>query len=158
LIRISAAAATLFALLLTGAAHSQTILTAENPDALVSIIQALGFQARLDKDTVGDPLIHSSSGGVDFSIYFYGCTKNKRCQSLQFLAGYDLGEGTTHEVIDRWNEDKRFASAYLDHEDDPFLQMDLNTTGGVTQKNFEETFDLWQSLKGEFEDHIGFND
>jgi hypothetical protein len=157
--RNAAAAASLCALLSWGgAADAQTLVTAENPGALVSIIQALGFQARLENDNVGDPLIRSSSGGVDFSIYFYGCSKNKRCQSLQFIAGYDLDDGTTLEVLDQWNEDKRFASAYLDHEDDPFLQLDLNTEGGITQENFEKTFELWQSLKGEFEDHIGFND
>ena len=119
---------------------------------------ALGFQAQLDKDNVGDPLIRSSSSGVNFNIYFYGCKKNKQCQSLQFLAGYDLGEGTTLPALNEWNKGKRFASAYLDDEDDPFLQMDLNTEGGMTPENFEKTFGLWQSLKGEFENHIGFHD
>jgi hypothetical protein len=33
--------------------------------------------------------------------------------------------------------------------------MDINTDGGITEKNFAEWIDLWQSLKGEFEDYIG---
>jgi hypothetical protein len=152
------AAAALLATTLAATATAQSLVSAENPAELVSIIQALGFQAQIDKDNVGDPLIRSSSSGVDFSIYFYGCTKNKRCQSLQFIAGYNLTDGTTLAVLDEWNEEKRFASAYLDDEDDPFLQMDVNTEGGITQQNFEKTFDLWQSLKGEFEIHIGFHD
>lgn len=154
-----AAAAALLATAFAGAATAETtLLSAANPAALVSIIQALGFQAQLDKDNVGDPLIRSSSSGVNFNIYFYGCKKNKQCQSLQFLAGYDLGEGTTLPALNEWNKEKRFASAYLDAENDPFLQMDLNTEGGMTQENFEKTFGLWQSLKGEFENHIGFHD
>jgi hypothetical protein len=36
--------------------------------------------------------------------------------------------------------------------------MDINTEGGITQKNFENTFELWQSLKGEFEQFIGWHD
>jgi hypothetical protein len=60
--------------------------------------------------------------------------------------------------MQHWNADKRFASAYLDDESDPFLQMDVNTEGGITRENFESTFDLWQSLKGEFEGFIGFHD
>ena len=36
--------------------------------------------------------------------------------------------------------------------------MDLNTEGGITQKNFENTFELWQSLKGQFEQFIGWHD
>ena len=134
------------------------IVSAENPAQLASIIQELGFQAKLETDDIGDPVIRSSSSGVDFSIYFYDCTKNKRCKSLHFSAGYDLPDGSTLEAVEYWNAEKRFASAYLDHENDPFLQMDINTEGGVTRENFESSFDLWQTLKGEFEEYIDFHD
>jgi Putative bacterial sensory transduction regulator len=137
--------------------HAQTIVGADDPGELVSIIQNLGFQAKLETDSVGDPVIRSSSSGVDFSVYFYDCKNNKRCKSLHFTSGYNLAEGASLEAIQQWNADKRFASAYLDEEYDPFLQMDVNMDGGVTQENFEKTFELWQSLKGEFEDFIDFH-
>jgi hypothetical protein len=136
---------------------AQTIVSAENPRELAGMIQELGFQAKLSKDDVGDPVIRSSSGGVEFNIYFYDCTRNQHCKSLHFSAGYDLPDGTTLETVQRWNADKRFASAYLDHENDPFLQMDVNTEGGITEKNFERWFGLWQALKGEFEAFIDFH-
>jgi hypothetical protein len=145
-------------LAISAGAEAQTIVSAEHPDQLVSIIQDLGFQAKLEKDNVGDPVIRSSSGGVDFRIYFYECKNNKRCQSLHFSVGYDLADGSSLDAVQQWNADKRFASAYLDDEADPFLQMDLNTEGGITQDNFENTFELWQSLKGEFEEFIGWHD
>jgi hypothetical protein len=148
----------LLGLALSAGAHAQTIVSAENPDALISIIRELGFQAKLERDDVGDPVILSSSGGVDFRIYFYECKNNKRCKSLHFSVGYDLADGSSLDVVQQWNADKRFASAYLDDETDPFLQMDINTDGGVTQENFEKTFHLWQSLKGEFEQFINWND
>jgi hypothetical protein len=148
----------LFGLAFSVGAEAQTIVSAEDPEELASVIQALGFQAKLEKDNVGDPVIRSSSSGVDFSIYFYDCKSNKRCQSLHFTAGYDLTDGTSLEAMQQWNADKRFASAYVDDENDPFLQMDLNTEGGVTRENFEKSFELWQSLKGEFEEYIEFHD
>jgi hypothetical protein len=138
-------------------AQAQTLVSAQDPTALVSIIRELGFQAKLDKDNVGDPVIRSSSDGVEFEIYFYECKGNKRCKSLHFSVGYDLADGASLETMQQWNADKRFASAYLDDERDPFLQMDLNTEGGITQENFEKSFELWQLLKGEFEKHIDFN-
>ena len=147
----------LLGLALSAGAEAQTIVSAENPDALIAIIQELGFQARLEKDDVGDPIIRSSSGGVDFRIYFYECKNNKRCKSLHFSVGYDLADGSSLDAVQAWNADKRFASAYLDGESDPFLQMDINTDGGITQKNFENSFELWQSLKGEFEQFIDWN-
>jgi putative sensory transduction regulator len=140
------------------ATAADELIFADNPSALVALIQDLGFQAKLDKDGVGDPLIRSSAGGVDFSIQFYGCTKNKRCDSLHFVVGYDLDDGATLEAIEAWNEGQRYASGYLDDENDPFLQLDLNMVGGLTRANFESTFDLWQTIKAEFEEHIGFDD
>ena len=148
----------LLGLALSAGARAQTLVSAENPDALIAIIQDLGFQAKLEKDDIGDPVIRSSSGGVDFRIYFYDCKNNKRCKSLHFSVGYDLADGASLDAVQLWNADKRFASAYLDDESDPFLQMDVNTEGGITQQNFENTFELWQSLKGEFEQFIGWHD
>src|SRR5687768_7824394 len=157
--RISVAGSILtLGLALSAAADAQTIVSAEHPDQLVSIIQDLGFQAKLEKDNVGDPVIRSSSDGVDFRIYFYECKNNKRCRSLHFSVGYDLANGSSLDAVQQWNADKRFASAYLDDEADPFLQMDINTQGGITQENFENSFHLWQSLKGEFEKFIGFHE
>ena len=147
----------LLGLTLSAGARAQTLVSAENPGDLVSIIQDLGFQAKLEADNVGDPVIRSSSNGVDFRIYFYECKNNKRCKSLHFSVGYDLADGSSLDAVQVWNADKRFASAYLDGESDPFLQMDVNTDGGVTQQNFENTFQLWQSLKGEFEQFIDWN-
>ena len=147
----------LLGLALSAGAKAQTIVSAEDPGALIAIIQELGFQAKLEKDDVGDPVILSSSGGVDFRIYFYECKNNKRCKSLHFSVGYDLADGSSLDAVQQWNADKRFASAYLDGESDPFLQKDVNTDGGVTQQNFENTFQLWQSLKGEFEQFIDWH-
>jgi len=123
-------------------AEAQTLVSAEDPAQLVSIIRELGFQAKLEKDNVGDPVIRSSSDGVEFGIYFYDCKGNKRCKSLHFSVGYDLADGASLETVQQWNADKRFTSAYLDDESDPFLQMDINTDGGITQQNFEKSFGL----------------
>lgn len=145
-----------FAIAVSVGANAQTIVSAEDPAGLAAIVQGLGFQAKLEKDNAGDPVIRSSSSGVDFSIYFYDCKSNKRCKSLHFTAGYDLPDGTSLDAMQQWNAEKRFASAYLDEEGDPFLQMDVNTDGGITHENFEKWVDLWQSLKGEFEERIDF--
>src|SRR5262245_37382425 len=147
----------LLGLALSAGAQAQTIVSAEDPDALIAIIQDLGFQAKLEKDDAGDPVIRSSSNGVDFRIYFYECKNNKRCKSLHFSVGYDLADGSSLDAVQQWNADKRFASAYLDGESDPFLQMDINTDGGITEQNFENSFHLWQSLKGEFEQFIDWH-
>src|SRR6478735_9030701 len=103
---------------LSAGAQAQTLVSAEDPAALMAIIRELGFQAKLEEDNIGDPVIRSSSGGVDFRVYFYECKNNKRCKSLHFSVGYDLADGASLDVVQEWNADKRFASAYLDEERD----------------------------------------
>ncbi len=143
-------------LALPRAASAQEQVSAADPETLAAVIRDLGFQARLDTDNTGDPVIRSSANGGDFQIEFYGCTGNRECKTLRFYAGYDLRDGTSLDVVNQWNTDKRFASAYLDEEDDPFLQMDINTEGGISRVSLETSFEIWQSLKGQFESHIGW--
>src|SRR3712207_8625479 len=42
-----------------------------------------------------------------FQIYFYNCTGNKACATIQFHAGYDLKTPVTLEKINDWNSTKR---------------------------------------------------
>lgn len=139
-------------------ACAEDIVDATDPERLVEIIQDLGYRARLDVDQVGDPIIYSSVGGTDFSIFFYGCTQddNDQCKLLLFKVGYDLADGTTLEVVNKWNETKLVGRSYLDDEDDPWLEMAVNMDFGVSRKNFEDTFDWWEVSLEDFERHIDF--
>lgn len=129
---------------------------AADPAKLVSIIRDLGYRAVLETDGVGDPMITSSVGGTDFSIFFFGCTNGEDCKTLLFKAGYDLDPGTTLDVVEAWNEGTLYGRAYLDDEDDPWLEMSVNMFGGVSRENFEDTYDWWEVIVGDFEDRIDF--
>lgn len=135
---------------------ADTLVDATDPAALASIIQSLGYRAAVETDGIGDPMIRSSAGGTDFSIYFYGCTDGERCKTLLFKVGYDLADGTTVDVVNAWNADTLYGRAYLDDEADPWLEMSVNLHGGVSRTNFEDTYDWWEVILGSFEDHIDF--
>lgn len=138
-----------------GGANAQ-LADARAPERLVEIIRDLGYRARLETDRIGDPMIVSSVGGTDFNIYFFGCTDNAACRSLLFKVGYDLEPGTTVEHVNDWNETSLFGRAYLDDERDPWLELAVNLHGGVSVANFQDTFDWWEVVLDEFEEHIGF--
>lgn len=129
---------------------------ATDPERLVGIIRDLGYRARLETDRIGDPMIVSSVGGTDFNIYFFGCTEGARCMSLLFKVGYHLEAGTTLETVNAWNETSLFGRAYRDEDADPWLELAVNLHGGVSLDNFRDTFDWWEVILEEFEDHIGF--
>jgi|GEM_PF-5806821 len=63
--------------------------------------------------------------------------------SLTLSIGFDLQQETDLNVINLFNEQTRFAKAFVDEEGDPFLVADLGLGGGVTLesiKAFVKTF------------------
>lgn len=136
------------------AAQADSVV-ASDPDDIVTIIQNMGYKASLETDAEGDPKIQSSAAGSTFQIYFYGCTDNAECRSVQFSSGYDLTNGTNAAVMNDWNRRKRFGRAFIDDEGDPWIKLDLNLDeGGTTIGNFQDTFEVWELLLGQFEEHI----
>lgn len=107
---------------------SAETVDATDPAKLVAVIQDLGYRASLGSDGIGDPMIASSAGGVEFGIYFYGCTKAESCKSVLFKVSYDREEGTTLDVVEAWNERTLFGRAYLDEEGDPWVAKGIIAT------------------------------
>mgnify|MGYP005998535175 CR=1 FL=1 len=123
-----------------------------SPQYIAKLISDEGYRAQLENDSDGDPRIRSAAEGVKFSIRFYGCKSPRGCTSIQFSAGFDMKDGMTLKRANEWNRGKRFGKVYLDEENDPYIQMDVNTDFGVTDKNFLDTFDYWQLLLKSFND------
>ncbi len=129
----------------------------QDPASLVRALQKEGFAAKLGTDKVGDPMITSGASGTTFQIYFYNCTKNKDCATVQFNSGYDLKTAVSLDKINEWNRTKRFGRAFLDKENDPILQMDVDLDdGGMSHALFIDHLQFWTSILGEFEKHIGY--
>lgn len=139
-------------------ADAEEVADATDPERLASIIRDLGYRAKLETDGVGDPIIHSSVGGTDFSILFYGCAEDShdQCQVLLYKVGYDLTDGASLDLVNEWNATRLVGRAYLDEEDDPWLEMAVNMHAGVSRANFEDTFDWWEVSVDWFEAHIDF--
>ena len=149
--------AALLALASAASAAEAQMVRAQDPQSLVKALQARGYVAQLTTDRTGDPLIRSAASGTNFQIFFYNCTNNKECATVQFHAGYDLKTGTSLVSINEWNRTQRFGRAYLDKENDPILEMDVDLDdGGVSQLLFIDNLEFWTSSMGGFEKHIGF--
>ena len=130
------------------------LVDATSPQALVALMQQAGYRAALGVDNTGDPQIDSSAAGVDFTIYFYGCENGLNCQELQFSSGFDMEKGTSFQIMNDWNSAQRFGYAYLDSDSDPYLNMDLNMSNGITADNFTSSLAKWDQLLSDFQAHI----
>jgi hypothetical protein len=130
---------------------------AQDPQSLVAALQGGGYAAKLGVDKVGDPMITSGIGGTSFQIFFYNCTNHKECATVQFHSGYDLDHALPLETINEWNRSQRFGRAYLDKENDPILEMDVDLDdGGLSPALFIDNIEFWASILGNYEKHIGY--
>ena len=129
----------------------------QDPGSLVRALLAGGYAAKLGVDKVGDPMITSGVAGTTFQIFFYNCTAHKECATVQFHSGYHLTTPVSLEMINEYNRSQRFGRAYLDKENDPILEMDVDLDdGGVSSLLFIDNIEFWASVLGRFEKHIGY--
>jgi hypothetical protein len=129
----------------------------QDPGTLVSALQKAGYAAKAGTDKVGDPMITSGVSGTTFQIYFYNCTAHKACATVQFHSGYDLQEPVSLDRINEWNRGQRFGRAFLDKENDPIIEMDVDLDdGGLSPLLFIDNIEFWASQLANFERHIGY--
>lgn len=133
------------------------MVRAQDPQTLVKALQDAGYGAKLGTDKVGDPMITSGVNGTTFQIFFYNCTAHKACATVQFHSGYDLPKPVTLERVNEWNRGQRFGRGYLDKENDPILEMDVDLDdGGLSPALFIDNIEFWSSILTSFEKHIGY--
>lgn len=135
------------------------LVRGQDPASVVAAMKAGGFAAELGVDSVGDPMITSTVDGTSFRVFFYNCTNNVECATVQFHSGYDFEEAPSFASINEFNKSQRFASAFLDKDNDPILEMDVDLDdGGMSQALFIDNLQFWQSVVGKFEEAIGYAD
>lgn len=143
------------ALGLAPAAQAQMV-TSQSPASVASAMQSAGYRAEITTDEGGDPMIRSSSGGSAFAVFFYGCTKNRDCTTVQFFAGYTEPANATLSRLNEWNTTARFARAYLTDKGAARIEMDLDLdVGGMSRQLFLDNLTVWTVLMSKFEKHIG---
>jgi hypothetical protein len=147
----------MLALAAAAPAAKPEMVRAQDPQSVVRALQNGGYQAQLGTDAVGDPKITSSYSGTTFQVLFYNCTDHKECATVQFHSAYDFDKALPLETINDWNRSQRFGRAFLDKENDPVLEMDVDLDdGGVAPLLFIDNLEFWSSVLPKFEQKIGY--
>ncbi|MFO0905952.1 MAG: YbjN domain-containing protein [Pirellulales bacterium] len=74
-------------------------------------------------------------------------------ETMQLYAGFS-GAKISLSRINEWNRTKRFTRAYLDKDNDPVLEGDIELTGGVTDKNVKEWVKTYQVSIRAYKKHL----
>ena len=72
--------------------------------------------------------------------------------SIQLHAGFKAQADP--EAINAWNRDNRFGRAFLDTDEDPILQYDLDLEGGVTERTIQEAVRTFRALLEDFSESV----
>ena len=124
---------------------------------VVAALQDKGYRAELTTDSTGDPMIQSAAEGVNFRVYFYGCDGDPaRCGAIQLVAAFDLEEGLALDRINLWNREHRFGRGYLDDDNDPWVEMDVDVELGFTTEALANNLDTWMSVLPSFIEFVGY--
>ena len=126
---------------MAGTAQAQAVVSQTSTAQLESIMKQEGYSYTVDKD--GD-LVWKIDGYSALLLI----PKDKA--SILFRASFDWDVPLSR--INSWNRTKKYSRSYLDHENDPVLELDLDLEGGVTRarivsflKTSNISFSVWRN-------------
>ncbi len=129
------------------------LLDGSDPSRIADLINGMGYNAVLDD---GSGNIRVTVSGLETSLFLDHCVENETCGVAVFTVGFDLSEGIEPARIAEWNATNLFGQAYLDENNDPFIDMAVNLNYGVSEANFRDTMGWWDAVVTRYAAYVGF--
>lgn len=96
------------------------------------------FKPNMLAVVVGEHVVLVGVDGTDADVSY-----------ITYLNEVSIGEGGL-KFLSKFNSEVKFGRAYVDRDGDLALQMDRNSSGGVTVKNIESDFEVFLLLISKF--------
>src|SRR5262249_48892705 len=119
------------------------------PADLAGILRDAGYRAEVVTEN-NRSRIRTGMGGYTVVVYLYSCEDDGYCGSLQYSMGLTKSASYTLTIANKWNQEKRYAKAYLDTNGNLYLEYDLSFRGGVTRETVAAAARLFDDLLGDF--------
>ena len=126
--------------------------------AFTDILTANGHNFEQRKDEQGDPVIQiapEDTGATRIEFVFVGCGSDPTCEDVVLRASYDPKKPQAIQHINQWNKDHSLAKARIGQTQEPILEMDVSTYGGLSKESMQsmvnDFFGLVKDLAKEFE-------
>lgn len=123
-------------------------------DTVEHVLRRLGLTVERGTDSYDDPTLTFKLATYTVTMFFYDCQETG-CSSLRLFAGFSLDAPTSDEMLNDWNSDKRFSTAYRNDEGWACLDEDLVLRGGVTLGAVEQFVLNFRERLGEYARHVG---
>lgn len=96
------------------------------------------FKPNMLAVVVGEHVVLVGVDGTDADVSY-----------ITYLNEVSIGDGGL-KFLSKFNSEVKFGRAYVDRDGDLALQMDRNSSGGVTVKNIESDFEVFLLLISKF--------
>ncbi len=110
---------------------------------IVTILTDQGYNAQ---EYEADKVIVDASG---FKIIVWIDGADGDVSYITWLPGI-TADDVGYKILNKFNNDVKFGRAFADSDGDIRLQMDRNSSGGVSTENIESDFDVFLMLIGKF--------
>jgi hypothetical protein len=125
-------------------------------DDVANWLQSEGYKAQVSTNKDGSKSIQSATGGTNFNIDMYDCHDKPTCTAIQFNVGFDTKGAWNATKMNSYNSAKRWVRAYVDDNDDPWLEQDVDLIPGGTWEGLNDQFGIWRQMMGDFEKYINW--
>ncbi|RYF42054.1 MAG: YbjN domain-containing protein [Comamonadaceae bacterium] len=99
------------------------------------ILNALGRSYKIGTDALDDPLITidiGETGASEMYVEYYDCGP-AACESIQLVTRFKAGKAGTLKAVNAFNRENRWARVYLDEDNEPTIELDIDGVGGITE-------------------------
>ena len=112
----------------------------------------------VDIDDAEGPTLAAMSGDFSFLASFEACDENgDGCEILVLRCGFSFApeDQPDQAAVNLWNRET-WGKAFIDEDGDPWISLELNVVGGLTEENLSDTLMWWSDLIVDFADAFGY--
>lgn len=123
-----------------------------DPELIAEVMQKAGYRTEVIGKQGEERYIRSGVGGHTFGVIMFGCDDTgEACKTIQLYAGFATDDPPSLELMNAYAAQKRWGRVYLDDEDDPVIEMDIDLEdGGVSEELFLDNLEYWEVVINQF--------
>ena len=123
---------------------------------IAGVLQGEGLQAKIEQEENGRPYLVSGISGYTFVVNAFGCNEAwVECKFIQFRAAFTPETKPTLAEVNQYSADNFFGRYYLDEENDPVIEMDIDLeAGGMSKELFVDNIAYWDMALAKFGEFV----
>jgi len=136
-------------------ASAADIVTGVTRDQVATILRDAGYRAEVVADQASStgPYIRTGIGGHTALVGFFNCT-GETCAAIQFWSGFKKSPKFTPALVERWNNNIRYAKLHLTNDGALHVEYDIYLKGGVSSDYIKSAALLYESLLARLDEFV----